>query len=109
MFSPWVNRIPLSRDIRKVGERMRWTFWAMAATAFLATGGCSNTPGRSAKLEFDPGLALKWPGTPSEKSQVIPTPLGDQKHYDASYTEQTPEGTLVFSAFVMEYPERALE
>jgi hypothetical protein len=73
----------------------------------IAVGGCSRagpTSGGNQQTAggnqpgFKPGLNLKWPGTPTVLA-------GDQEHYAATLTQKEPEGLIVFSAFVMQYPE----
>src|SRR5262245_36685997 len=102
---------------REGGDRMRWVAPGIAAAWLLATGGCSNSPAPPGPilpanpnpLSFNPGLTLKWPGAPFESSHVVPTDAGEQKVYNATYTDQRPAGVLVLSATVIEYPERALD
>jgi hypothetical protein len=60
------------------------------------------------QLSFNPGLGLKWPGAPHESIQNLTTEAGEHKQYTATFTEKRPEGVVVFSAFVTEYPVGAL-
>jgi hypothetical protein len=73
--------------------------------------GCSSStaPASGKGLSFDPGLALMWPGTPTESSQIITTDLGELKDYSAMLTEKRPNGLRVFSAAVLEFPEKQVE
>ena len=61
------------------------------------------------QLSFNPKLALKWPGKPFESSQVLTTKDGEQKHYSAMFADKRPDGLVLFSAFVEEFPEKALK
>jgi hypothetical protein len=55
-------------------------------------------------------LGLKWPGSPHESSQVIPSDVGEEKHYDATFTDRRSPDTIVpYSAFVIDFPEKALK
>ncbi len=72
----------------------------------LAAVGCSKSGATGDQLSFHPALTLSWPGAPTESSQVLPTEGGDLKHYDATFAEKRPNGVVIFSASVQEYPEK---
>jgi hypothetical protein len=87
------------------------------ATLLLFAGlvGCANrtaTPppatagaGAAERAEFDARLALTWPAAlPTVNRQVIPMEAGDHVNYTAMYADKRPEGVVVFTARIDEYP-----
>jgi hypothetical protein len=66
-------------------------------------------PDQPEQLSFMPKLKLKWPGKPSESSQILATRDGEQKHYDAMFADKRPDGVVLFFAAVEEFPEEALK
>ncbi|HJZ91259.1 MAG TPA: hypothetical protein VKE40_10325 [Gemmataceae bacterium] len=77
-----------------------------AAVVLAAGSAVADPPGRS---EFDPGLRLKWPGTSSESSTVLPGDQVEIRTYSAIYTGKGPDGAVVYSAVVLEYPQAAVK
>jgi len=69
----------------------------------------AEPPAQQSKLPFKSKFTLKWPGKPSEDSQILKTNDGEEKHYSAMFADKQPEGAVVYSAFVIEYPEKALK
>ncbi|HVK18552.1 MAG TPA: hypothetical protein VM533_16575 [Fimbriiglobus sp.] len=97
---------------------MRSTILAGVVMALaIGVSGCTKPPGigtspsaaAERQLTFDPNLRLKWPGPPSEDSQLLNNEVGEQKHYSATFTDKRPEGVVIFSAFVDEYPADAVK
>jgi hypothetical protein len=91
-------------------NRLRWvvSFTGVAVLA-AASAAASQAPAQREPLRFQPKLGLKWPGRPSESSQVLQTEAGDEKHYSATYTDKRSGGAVVFAAFAIEFPEKALK
>jgi hypothetical protein len=94
-------------------EILKFLLWAVSCTTLggLLAGSLAvaQPPARQEQLSFKPKLDLKWPGKPSESSQVLATAEGDQKHYSALFTHKHPSGVVLFSAFVEEFPDKALK
>jgi hypothetical protein len=65
-----------------------------------ATPAFTQAPGQAKSLVFDPKLALKWPGKPSESSQVLATDNGPEKHYSAMFADKLTRGVTLYSASV---------
>jgi len=86
--------------------------WVAALTLLTLAAGphaLAQPPASSPQLSFRPKLSLKWPGKPSENSQIIHGPFGDEKFYDAMYADKRPTGTIMYSAHVMEFPAKELK
>jgi hypothetical protein len=64
-------------------------------------------PGQRKPLAFDPKLRLKWPGKPTESSQV--PEVGSPKHYSASFVDKQATGVTLYAANVEEFPEEMLK
>lgn len=87
-----------------------WAFPFAAVSGLLASPpAAAQAPAQQEQLRFQPGLTLKWPGKPSESSQILPGEGGDEKHYTALFTDKLPAGAVTFSAFVIEFPDKALK
>jgi hypothetical protein len=69
----------------------------------------AQPPAQREQPNFKPKLDLKWPGKPSENSQILSTGAGEEKHYSAIFTDKRPAVVLVFAAFVIEFPDKALQ
>jgi hypothetical protein len=97
--------------------RMRVAVPFLLQGALLVAVGCSrgagspgaNPPAQARQLSFNPKLTLKWPGVPTEDSQIMPIETGDVKHYSALFADKQPTGIIIYGAHVMEYPAKTLE
>src|SRR5262249_2285601 len=69
----------------------------------------ADPPDKKKELKFDPKLSLKWPGEFSESSYVENSDIGELKHYSAMGSVKKAHGVIIFSAFVEEYPEKAVK
>jgi hypothetical protein len=71
--------------------------------------GTADPPDKQKELKFDPKLVLKWPSDSSANSHVEISDIGELKHYSAMGSVKKADGIIVFSAFVEEYPEKAVK
>jgi hypothetical protein len=87
-----------------------WAFPFAALSGLLVGSPTIAQPAaQREQLRFQPNLSLKWPGKASESSQILSTEDGDEKHYTALFSKKGTAGVVIFSAFVIEFPDKALK
>jgi len=80
-----------------------------AALILLALATSHDLTAQTQELSFRPKFSVKWPGKPSEHSQVLQTELGEEKHYSAMFADKSPSGSVLYFAAVEELPKKALK
>jgi hypothetical protein len=96
---------------------MRATAIVSVFALSIAVGGCSKASSTSGgnqqadgwnQSSLKPIRNLKWPGAPDE-SQIMPTKAGEETHYRAMLTHKQPEGNVLFSASVTQFPGKGAD
>jgi hypothetical protein len=87
-----------------------WAFPIAALSSLLVVSPAIAQPAAQPKqLRFQPKLSLKWPGKAFESSEILSTEHGDEKHYSALFSNKGGSGVVTFSAFVIEFPDKAVK